>query len=349
RRVLFRSRFFDVAWVNDLKMRVSWGMNGNRDVPAYAALSNLARNAYFDGSNVVVGLTNSSMANPNLRWEGTEAYNIGFDLTAFDSRLTATVDAYKGTTYDLLLDRRLPRIIGYESVTTNLGELSNRGINATVQGQIIKRENLNWRSSFVFSLNRNRIDRLWGDMMEEEVNGQLVQREVPDYANGYFPGEALDRIWDYRIQGIWQVEETEAAAQYGLRPGEYRVEDVNADGAYRQFDDKQFIGWRQPRYTLGWRNDFSFWKHFDANIFIRADLGHMGDRGDFNHSSSNIYDRANTLDIPYWTPENRSNTHPRLNVNYRLFEGGINMYESRSFLRLQDAAIGYRLPKELLD
>lgn len=346
---LSQERFFDVAWINDLKMRVSWGVNGNRDVPGYAALSNLARNAYFDGSNVVVGLTNSSMANPNLKWEGTEAYNIGFDLTAFDSRLTATIDAYKGTTYDLLLDRRLPRIIGYESVTTNLGELSNRGINATVQGQIIKKENLNWRSSFVFSLNRNRIDRLWGDMMEEEVNGQLVQREVPDYANGYFPGEALDRIWDYRIQGIWQVEEAEAAAQYGLRPGEYRVEDVNADGAYRQFDDKQFIGWHQPRYTLGWRNDFSFWKYFDANIFIRADLGHMGSRDDFNHSSSNIYDRANTLDIPYWTPENRSNTHPRLNVNYRLFEGGINMYESRSFLRLQDVAIGYRLPKEVLD
>src|SRR5690606_138043 len=129
----------------------------------------------------------------------------------------------------------------------------------------------------------------------------------------------------------------------------YRVEDVNADGAYRQFDDKQFIGWHQPRYTLGWRNDFSFWKYFDANIFIRADLGHMGSRDDFNHSSSNIYDRANTLDIPYWTPENRSNTHPRLNVNYRLFEGGINMYESRSFLRLQDVAIGYRLPKEVLD
>ncbi|MBE8721147.1 SusC/RagA family TonB-linked outer membrane protein [Sphingobacterium sp. Ka21] len=346
---LSQEQFFNVAWVDDLKMRFSWGVNGNRDVPTYAALSNLSRNPYFDGTNVVVGLTNSSMANPNLKWEGTEAYNIGVDLTAFERKLTVTLDAYQGTTYDLLLDRRLPRIIGYESVTTNLGELFNRGINATVEGQLVKKENLTWRSSLVFSLNRNRINRLWGDMIEEEVNGQTVTREVPDYANGYFPGEALDRVWDYRIQGIWQEEEADAAGQYGMRPGEYRVEDVNADGAYRQFDDKQFIGWRQPRYTLGWRNDFNFLTYFDLNIFVRADLGHIGERGDFNHSSSNIYDRANTLDIPYWTAENRSNTHPRLNVNYRLFEGGINMYESRSFLRLQDAAIGYRMPQQILE
>ena len=346
---LSQEQFFNVAWVDDLKMRFSWGVNGNRDVPTYAALSNLSRNPYFDGTNVVVGLTNSSMANPNLKWEGTEAYNIGVDLTAFDRKLMVTLDAYQGTTYDLLLDRRLPRIIGYESVTTNLGELSNRGINATVEGQLIKKENLTWRSSLVFSLNRNRINRLWGDMIEEEVNGQMVTREVPDYANGYFPGEALDRVWDYRIEGIWQVEEADVAGQFGMRPGEYRVEDVNADGAYRQFDDKQFIGWRQPRYTLGWRNDFNFLTYFDLNIFVRADLGHIGERGDFNHSSSNIYDRANTLDIPYWTAENRSNTHPRLNVNYRLFEGGINMYESRSFLRLQDASIGYRMPQNIID
>ncbi|MFC6100362.1 SusC/RagA family TonB-linked outer membrane protein [Olivibacter domesticus] len=345
---LSQEHFFNVSWIDDLKMRFSWGVNGNRDVPTYAALANLSRNPYFDGTNIVVGLTNSTMANPNLKWEGTEAYNVGIDLTALNGKFTASIDAYKGTTKDLLLDRKLPKIIGFDMVTTNLGELSNRGINATIGGQLLSKERINWRSSLVFSLNRNRINRLWGDMIEETINGETVRREVPDYANQWFPGEAIDRVWDYRMQGIWQEEDAEAAAQYGLRPGEYRAEDINGDGAYRQFDDKVFLGWREPRYTFGWRNDFNLLKHFDLSLFLRADLGHIGAREDFNHSSSNIYDRANTLDIPYWTPENRSNKYPRLNVNYRLYEGGINLYESRSFLRLQDVSLGYRVPQDVI-
>lgn len=346
---LSEEQFFNTTWVDDLKLRFSWGVNGNRDVSTYAALANLSRNPYFDGTNVVVGLTNSSMANPNLKWEGTEAYNIGVDLTAFDGKLTATVDAYNGTTHDLLLDRRLPRIIGYEYVTTNLGEISNRGINATIGGQLLSNQSLKWNSNLVFSLNRNQINRLWGDMMEEIVDGKTVISEVPDYANQWFPGEAIDRVWDYRTIGIWQVEEAEAAAKYGLRPGEYKAVDLNNDDAYGQFDDKQFLGWKQPRYSLGWRNDIQFMTHFDFSVFFRADLGHIGARPDFNHSSSNIYNRANTLDIPYWTPENRSNMHPRLNVNHGLFEGGISIYEPRSFLRVQDMSLGYRVPQNVID
>ena len=345
---LSEERFFNASWVDDLKLRFSWGINGNRDVPTYSALSNLAPNPYFDGTNVMVGLTNSSMANPNLKWEGTEAYNIGIDFTTLEGRLSATIDAYRGTTHDLLLDRKLPRIIGYDVVTTNLGKLSNQGINATISGQLLEQDAVRWTSDVVFSLNRNRIDRLWGDMVEEIVDGKTVYREVPDYANGWFPGEAIDRVWGYRIRGIWQEEDMEEAAKYGLRPGEYRAVDVNDDGTYRQFDDKQFLGWTEPRFTLGWRNDVTFLKQFDASIFLRADLGHIGARGDFNHSGSSTYDRSNTVDIPYWTPQNRSNTYPRLNMNRSLYEGGINRYESRSFLRVQDVSIGYRIPGRTL-
>lgn len=344
-----QERFFNTSWVDDLKLRLSWGVNGNRDVSTYAALSNLSKNPYFDGTNVIVGLTNTSMANPNLKWEGTEAYNMGVDLSTFGNKLNFTIDAYKGTTHDLLLDRMLPKIIGYVSVATNLGRISNKGINATVDGKLLNNENLSWRSSLVFSLNRNRIDRLWGDMIEEVINGQSVIKEVPDYANEYFPGQALDRVWDYKIVGIWQEDEIDEAKKYGLRPGEYKAEDVNTDFSYRQMDDKQFLGWTKPRFTLGWRNDFNFLKYFDVNIFLRADLGHIGKRGDFNHPNSNTYDRSNALDIPYWTSENRSNSFPRLNVNYRLFEGGISMYESRSFLRLQDIGVGYKLPSHIID
>ncbi len=345
---LSEEAFFEAKWVDDLKLRFSWGVNGNRSVGEYSALANLSRNPYFDGTSLIVGLTNTTMANPDLKWEGTESFNIGADLTAFEGRLTATVDVYKGTTEDLLLDRRLPEIMGYESVVANLGKLSNRGVNFSATATVMSKPAFDWRTGVVFSLNRNRIDRLWGDFIEETVDGQVVRREAPDYANDWFPGEAIDRVWDYRLLGIWQVEEAEEALKYGLRPGEYKAEDVNGDDRYVQFDDKQFIGYRQPRYALGWRNDFTLYKQFDVNMFIRADLGHIGAREDFNHPNSNTYDRANTYAIPYWTEENRSTKYPRLNVNYRIYEGDINLYERRSFVRLQDLSIGYRLPSALL-
>lgn len=340
--------FFKAKWVDQLKLRASWGVNGNRAVTTYAALANLDRNVYSDGTLVLTGVTNSSMANPDLKWEQTESWNAGVDLTAFNSKVNVTLDLYRSFTNDLLLNRSLPIITGYASMATNLGQLSNKGLELNLGTQNIQNERLSWRSTFTLTVNRNKIEKLWGDYETRTINGKEVTREVPDYANGWFPGQSIDRIWAYDIAGIWQQSEINAAKKYGLAPGDFRARDVNGDSAYRQFDDKVFLGYTTPRYQLGLRNDFTIFKNIDVMVFLRADLGQYGARGDFNRSGSNVYDRSNALDLPYWSKNNPSDRYPRLNVNTIAYEGGIVMYESAAFLRLQDLSVSYNFPKTLL-
>src|SRR5690606_5563624 len=121
-----------------------------------------------------------------------------------------------------------------------------------------------------------KIKRLFGDFEEVEIDGKIVEREVPDYTNNWFPGSAIDRIWNYNVVGVWQVNEKDEANAYGLEPGDFKAQDVKNDGIYNEFDDKQFIGYSQPKFRIGFRNNFTLYGNFSASVFVRADLGHLG-------------------------------------------------------------------------
>ena len=341
--------FFKVPNIYQLKLRASWGKNGNRAVGPYSALAQLGSTLYYNGSETKVGTYSSTMSNKNLSWEKTEAFNVGIDLGLFDNRIDLTVDAYLMKTHDLLMDRQLPQITGYRSITSNLGELQNKGLELTLNTVNIDRPRFKWRSNLVFSMNRNKILKLFGDYEEIEVNGQKVKREVPDYTNNWFPGRAIDVIWDYKIKGIWQENEREEAAKYRLEPGDWKAEDVDQNGKYEALADKMFIGYKQPRYRIGFRNDFEFLKHFTASFFLRAELGHKAPFGNALHRSGvDTYDKMNIWKFPYWTPENPINDYARLTTNINVFGGGLMIYKSRSFVRLQDVSLSYAFPKSLL-
>src|SRR3546814_19480084 len=110
-----------------MKLRFSWGVNGNRDIGMYAALANIGSSLWYDGSNTRVGIYNTTLANPGLRWERTASLNFGVDLTLLQNRIDVTADYYDMTTTDLLMNRSLPRVTGFSKITTNLVELGNRG------------------------------------------------------------------------------------------------------------------------------------------------------------------------------------------------------------------------------
>ena len=103
-----------------MKLRTSWGVNGNRDIGIYSALAQIGNILYYDGSGVQMGLYNSSLANPSLRWERTESFNVGIDVGLFNNRIDLSADAYLMTTTDLLMNRKLPEITGFTDITTNL-------------------------------------------------------------------------------------------------------------------------------------------------------------------------------------------------------------------------------------
>lgn len=342
--------FFKIPHVYQMKLRMSWGENGNRDIGAYAALAQLKSVPYFNGTNSSVGIVSSTLANSELKWERTSSYNIGMDLGLFDNRIDLTADFYLMNTLDLLMARQLPEITGFKSIMTNLGELQNKGVDLTLNTVNIDNKNFKWTSNFVYSANRNKIVKLFGNYETVEINGQTVQRELPDYTNNLFPGHAIDQIWNYKVLGVWQQDEAEEAARYRLLPGDWKTEDVDNNGKLEALHDKQFVGYKEPRYRLGFRNNFTFMENFNLSIFFRADLGHKAAFSDaLRANGADTGEKRNSFDLPYWTVENPINDYSRLTPNTSVYGGGLNIYKSRSFLRLQDVSFSYTVPKVFTD
>ena len=341
--------FFNVDLINRMKFRLSWGVNGNRDIGMYASLARLGSNLWYDGTRQRVGVFNSSLANTELKWERTESMNFGVDLGLLEDRIDLTLDYYDMTTTDLLMNRILPRITGFSNITSNLGELGNKGFESTLNTVNISNNALTWRSSLVFSMNRNKIKHLFGDIGEYTLLGETHFGEVPDYSNEWFPGQAIDVVWDYNLLGVWQVDEADQASIYGMRVGDFKAEDVDGDGVYNELIDKQFIGHAQPRYRWGLRNDFTFLRNFTASVFIRADLGHIGSYSPALNSGWESNDRRgrNVGPVPYWTAENPINDYARLDVSTSGYGGGLMIYKPRSFVRIQDVSLAYTLPSAI--
>ena len=346
--VLSEEKFFNLQDVNQLKLRTSWGLNGNRDIGGYAALAQLSSNQYSDGTNLLIGVSNSTLANRSLIWEETESLNFGIDASLLNYRLNISVDYYDMDTRNLLVRRILPSTTGFSNVTTNIGKLGNQGIELTVGSVNVSSSAFEWRTDLNFSINRNKLKNLFGEYGDYVLEGKELYGEVPDYENEWFIGRPIDAIWNYDILGMWQVEEAEAAREYNLKPGDIKGFDRNEDGKYEALYDKSFIGYKEPRYRVGLRNEISFLKNFTANIFLRADLGHSGQFSQALADWSTLDRRGVPKGLGYWTPDNRTDEWPRLSKNVTPYGGGIQFYKPRSFLRVQDVSLAYNLPQSAL-
>ena len=340
--------FYKISWMNQLKLRLSWGENGNRDIGAYSALAKLGSVLGYDGSNVQSGVYNTTLANPGLKWERTQSTNIGLDASLLNNRISLTIDAYDKTTTNLLMNRQLPIITGFSSITTNLGELGNRGIEVSISTVNIQNNHFDWRSGLTFSMNRNKIKKLWGDMGDYTLLGKSGSGELPDFTNKWFPGQASDVVWDYDVIGIWQLGEESAASVYGMVPGDYKATDVNNDGKYLQLDDKKFIGHIAPRYRIGFRNEFTLFRNLYASVFIRADLGHLRSMPFLTQNKSGT-GRINTWSLPYWSRENPTNEFQRNDFpdNVDKFGGNLIIFKPTGFVRVQDVTLSYNFPTNI--
>jgi TonB-linked SusC/RagA family outer membrane protein len=343
-RVSDESFMDGVSAVSNLKLRLSWGINGNRSVGRYDALSRLNQTTYIIGGQTVIGLYPTNLPNTNLRWERTTAYNTGLDIGLLNNRISGTFDAYLMYTNDLLLTRALPDITGYTDVISNLGEIENRGLEATISSINVVNSNFNWKTRFIFSMNRNRINSLYGTMVDvlDEEGNVIGQREEDDIQNDWYIGHALDEIYEYQEIGVWQQDEADEAWQYGLLPGDYKVRDVNGDGVFQPQDDNVWIGFTEPRYRLSLSNTFTLLNGLEVSFQLRSYLGHLDRINELKHTS--YYDRINHYNTPYWTPDNPLDSYARLSSSTT---ASFNVWRSASFVRLQDVSLAYRLPKEV--
>ena len=133
--------------------------------------------------------------------------------------------------------------------------------------RILDRRNLSWRASLTYSLNRNEIVHLYGDMVDVlDASGNVIgQKEGDDIQNKWFIGHAVDEIWEPRILGVWQIGEETEAARYGQNPGDFKLLDKDNNGKINEIDN-EFLGFRRPRFQWNMRHDFNIYKNFDLSL-----------------------------------------------------------------------------------
>jgi hypothetical protein len=334
-----------------LKARVSYGENGNREIGRYAALAQLSSANYLyttpGGINVPVGaVATVNMANPNLRWERQASVNFGFDFSLKGGKISGAVDYYIRNTSNLLVNRALPNITGFGSVITNLGKVDNSGFEFSLNTENLKRNNFVWRSSLAIWSNKNEIVSLYGKVPVTDASGNVTNVEQDDRANGWFIGKNINTIWDFRILGVWKVEEAAMARSYGFAPGDFKLDDVNKDGKFT-VDDRVFLGQTAPKFNLNLRNEFTIYKNFDVSFQL---YGRFGLLSQFNEAANvdRFYDRAQFYKRPYWTPTNQIDDYARMMSS--LGSGiGLNVWRRSSFIRVNNVSFAYTTPKRLTD
>lgn len=340
-------------WFNYGKLRVSWGKNGNRDIGMYDALMRLEPRKYYYIDKVTGALVDintyysSRMENKDLKWESTSAYDVGLDFGLIDSHITGSIDVYQKRTNDLIVNRELPDVMGYGSVVTNIGQVQNSGIEISLNSRNISTKDFSWNTSFGFSYNKNKINKLYG-LMENvlDENGNVVgKREADDITNQRFIGRSIDEIWDYKILGVWQEgEEMDAAAQkHKLQVGDFKIWDKDGSGDYSS-DDKVFLGSKTPRYILNMRNSFTFLKNITFSFSMYAYLGHYQK---FNRALNNgaLINTTNQIKTEYWTPDNPTNNYARLGSKTPVV---YSIWRKADILRLDNISIGYQFPKSII-
>src|SRR5690554_692070 len=250
-------------WLTDLKVRASFGITGNNDIGNYTSLSNLATSNYIFGDAIANGQVLAAFANADLGWEQSEQLDIGLDLAMFDNKLIFTAEYYERITNDMLLSVEIPVISGFTRTISNVGKVENKGLEFALDYKT-KFNQVNFRSNFNISFNRNKVleiqgetDAIWNGGMYSTYNVSRV-------------GRPIGMLTGFRMMGIFNTEEEIAAwpTQDGAIPGVYKYFDANGDGEI-SYDQEDMIEIGNPHpsfiYALNLGADY---KNFDLSLMF---------------------------------------------------------------------------------
>jgi TonB-linked SusC/RagA family outer membrane protein len=328
----------NIEWVNQLKLRLGYGATGNAAVQPYTTLGEINSLQTPFGGDVVTGyVTTDNYSNKLLGWEKTTQYNLGFDIGVFKNRINGTIDVYASNTTDLLMTAYVPTITGYSKFLANVGETKNKGFEVSVNTVNVKVADFNWES---------RISAAW--QKDEIVN--LLNGKEDMVSDTLFIGESIKSFYDYKRVGLWQDTPEDQAEMalfnangHQFQPGMVRVEDQNGDHKITANDDRVIIGNRNPRWTVGIGNTFTY-KNWQLSIFISGRLKYLANVGE---GLTGMYGDQRSVD--YWTP---TNTGAEYQKPFRNEAGGDSYagtyYKDNSFLKIRNISLSYQLPKNLL-
>ena len=373
------------AWLDNLKLRYSYGTAGNNNIPAnVSSLLFQANNTqWISMGNTWWGTTSvggkSIMPNPDITWETTVSHNIGLDYSFLKSRITGSFEVYHNTTNDLLIQFPVAGS-GYDYQYRNLGSVQNRGFEASVNFVIVEKKNFGLTLGGNISLNQNKVTSL-GGLDKIEATTEWASTEIgPDYI--VTVGRPLGDMYGYISDGRYSVDEfthdgkswvanegtvnaSDVLGKEFFRPGAMKLKDMNGDGKIT-VDDKTIIGNAQPLGVGGFNlSGYLYGIDFSANFnYVFGNNIYNANKIEFSHSrkysnrnllsSMNVENRWTNID---WTTGEEITDADRLaeiNAGTTMWNPGVNKavfsdwaVEDGSFLRLQSATIGYTLPEKV--
>lgn len=322
--------------VNRLKLRISYGVNGNEAITPYSTLPNLSSKDYLTPDyQSAFGFYPKKLGNPTLGWETTRSLNTGLDFGLFENRITGLIDIYRSNTNDLLLDRTISPMNGDTYIRSNIGETKNQGIEFQLSSVNISKSKFSWRTDFNIARNKTAI-----------VNVGLVDENgnyIDDIASEWFIGEAIDVNYDYVFDGVWQeYDDIPNSHQPTAHAGDIKYKDVNGDNLLT-VDDKTIIGSRIPSFIAGMTNSFSY-GNFSFSFHLNSVYGITAYNQLLN--TGDISFRIRPYNKKYWSDDNPTNEYPA-NVDRDVNPRDMRFYEDAGFLRLQDISLAYKLPNDI--
>ncbi len=340
----------DTYWLNNLKLRASWGISGNAAVDPYQTLQALSSYPvyYYLGAKDIAGNIPDQLGNQDLKWETTNSINFGLDFGMWDNRVSGSIDYYISNTSDLLLYRSAPASSVFPTVIANIGETKGQGLEIALNTSVARSRDFQWDINWSYSAFKDEVDKLY-EGVDKDINGNIA----------YIVGEPVSAFYDYEADGNWNVGEFEDyiadwearhsgesanyLSSYGT-PGTIKVVDQNDDGTID--DEDKIIYNRSPKHIFGVNNSVRY-KNFSLSVLVYARTGGYIDYG---LNTQLNFESANWADLDYWTLDNPEGKFPNpgsLSAPHTNF-GGALRYEKANYVKVKDITLGYNLPKTLI-
>lgn len=360
----------DISWIDNLKLRLSYGIVGNQNgIGNYTTLGLTDGMRYEFGDNPYMGyLPGKELSNPNLKWEQSATANFGVDFGFFKNRLSGTIEYYTTRTKDLLVKRELNSVLGYENMLDNLGETKSSGVDISINGDLIRYKDFTWSMGTNFSMYSNEIVKIDNQVDE---NGKPLSQP----GNKWFIGEPINVYYEYIPDGIYQYSDfdikrnTLGKLEYVLKPtidtdndgvadkalerqdvvmpGSIKIKDLNNDGKI-DADDRKPIS-KDPKFTMSINTTLK-WKGFDLFMDWYGVSGRKIDNRflyDYN-SGGSLQGKLNGMKVNYWTPFNPSNEFPRPSYSSPVSYMSSLGIQDASYIRLRTLQLGYTFPSSMI-
>lgn len=364
-------------WLSSGKLRLSWGLTGNNRIGEYDryALLDMIRshretanipNTVYPFDNVIesVGVAPISLPNEDLKWETTEQWNLGLDLGFFNERIGFTMDIYRKTTRDQLLNATLPYTSGYVTAMKNIGKVRNQGIELTLNTVNIDKKDFKWSTNFNIAFNKNEVLELTEGQTALLSTAQFDQNynSQPNYIAKV--GYPMGMMYGYIYEGTYKYDDFDKSgntytlkgdvphysSEANTQPGMPKYKDLNGDGIING-DDRTMIGRGTPIHTGGFTNNFEY-KGFDLNIFFQWSYGNDVINANRLFFESGFQKKRELNQFASyanrWTPENPNSDIPAATNSASNLVISSRIVEDASFLRLKSVTLGYNIPQTFL-